>query len=545
MRLLERSLQRQRTKGERPEGRIAQFKWRVIAFKGATMVLQLSLVLSTSAGEAVQGLSSYPGTTNTIMSLTLEQVIKMAVQKNLEIQIERYNPMIALANLKGLYGAYDPALGVSGQHSYQKAGSTLLQGTIEIPGQRSESDNISGSISGQLPIGTRYTLSLTATDTEGTRYAFDTNTWRSLSIPYSVGRGSLTLDVTQPLLKNLWIDSPRLNIRVAKNRLQYSQLTFKQRVMNIVTTVEQTYYDLIAQREYVRVQEKAVELAKQLVTENRKRAEIGAMTPLDVKQAEAQLAAAEADLISARNNLAIQEHALKKLIADKYSELADVQIEPSETLQAPVQVFDRQLSWARALTERPEILQAKLDLERLGVQLKYDRNQLFPELDVRVGGGYAGSTPEFSGIFGDIRDREQPFYYVGAQITLPIGNVAARNNYKATKLALEQAMLTLKRLERDIMAQVDDAIRQAESSYLRVAATRKAREYAEIALEAEMRKLEAGKSTTYTVTQMQRDLTAAMSSEVQALANYNKALSQLSFVEGTTLERLGINIQIE
>lgn len=479
------------------------------------------------------------------LSLTLDQAIKMALEKNLEIQIQRYAPKIALHTLKGAYGAYDVNLGMSAQHNYQKSGSTLLQGTIQIPGQESESDSVSGSLSGLLPLGTRYSLSLSATDTDGTRYGFDTNLWQPVAIPYSVGRGSITLDITQPLLKNFWIDSARLNIRVARNRLKYSELAFRQQVMSIVTSVEVAYYDLIAQREYVRVQEKAVELARQLLEENRRRVQIGAMTPLDEKQAEAQLASAEADLITAQNNLAIQEHQLKKLITDRYSELAELVLEPVERLEAPVRVFDKQLSWTRALSERPDYLQAKLDLERAGIQLKYDRNQLFPELDVRVGGGYAGSTPEFSGVFSDIRHRDQPFYYFGGQVSFPLGNVSARQNYRASKLAVEQALLALKRMERDIMVAVDDAINQARTSYQRVAATRKAREYARDALEAELKKLETGKTTTYTVLQLQRDLTAAMSNEIMALVNYNKALAQLSLVEGTTLERLGINLEIE
>jgi HAE1 family hydrophobic/amphiphilic exporter-1 len=104
-------------------------------------------------------------------------------------------------------------------------------------------------------------------------------------------------------------------------------------------------------------------------------------------------------------------------------------------------------------------------------------------------------------------------------------------------------VLTLKRLEQNIMVQIDNDIKQAESSYQQVAATRTAREYAAAALEAEQKKLESGKSTTYTVLQMQRDLTTARGNEIQALDNYNKALSQLSLDEATTLQRLGINIE--
>ena len=122
---------------------------------------------------------------------------------------------------------------------------------------------------------------------------------------------------------------------------------------------------------------------------------------------------------------------------------------------------------------------------------------------------------------------------------------SARAAYKKGKLAMEQYLLTLKKLEQTIMATIDDDIKQAQSSYQQVAATRAAREYATDALDAEQKKLESGKSTTYTVLQMQRDLTTARGNEIQALAAYNKALAQLSLDEGSTLQRLSISLEVK
>ena len=152
--------------------------------------------------------------------------------------------------------------------------------------------------------------------------------------------------------------------------------------MSTVTTVEQAYYDLIYARENVTVQEKAVELATQLVVENKKRVEVGALAPLDEKQAEAQAASSQAALIAARSALAVQENTVKQLITDDYAASAAVELQPTAPLSAPVQVFDRQISWSKGLTQRPDLLQAKLDVERQGITLKYNYNQLFPELDL-------------------------------------------------------------------------------------------------------------------------------------------------------------------
>jgi outer membrane protein TolC len=110
---------------------------------------------------------------------------------------------------------------------------------------------------------------------------------------------------------------------------------------------------------------------------------------------------------------------------------------------------------------------------------------------------------------------------------------------------MEQAVLSVKKIERDIMVQVDNSIRLAQSGYEQVGATRAATQYAAAALDAEQKKLDSGKSTTYTVLQMQRDLTTARGNEIQALDTYNKNLSQLSLDEGTTLERLNVNVEVK
>ena len=134
--------------------------------------------------------------------------------------------------------------------------------------------------------------------------------------------------------------------------------------MNTVTTVEQAYYDLIYDRENVKVQEKAVELATQLVVENKKRVEVGALAPLDEQQAEAQAASSQAALIAARSALAVQENTVKQLITDDYAAMGQrSSLQPTATLTAPVSSSTSRISWSKGLTQRPDLLQAKLDVE--------------------------------------------------------------------------------------------------------------------------------------------------------------------------------------
>src|SRR5204863_7873493 len=110
------------------------------------------------------------------------------------------------------------------------------------------------------------------------------------------------------------------------------------------------------------------------------------------------------------------------------------------------------------LTLRPQILPAKLDVEQAGIQLKYDRNQCYPQLDVFATGGYAGAVKECSDALHNIEERNLPFYTYGGRFSFPLSNKSARNNYKSGKAALEQNVLTLKKLEQTVMIAIDNDI---------------------------------------------------------------------------------------
>jgi outer membrane protein TolC len=220
-----------------------------------------------------------------------------------------------------------------------------------------------------------------------------------------------------------------------------------------------------------------------------------------------------------------------------------VKLIPSGTLDAPRHFFDLQDSWSKGLTQRPDYLQSKLDLERAGFELKFDHNQLFPQLNVFGTYGYNGNGDEFSGSLGQIRSTDQPFYTYGGSVSFPLSNTGARNAYRASKASQAQYVLSLKKTEQTVMVQIDNSIKAAQSAFERVEATRQARLYAEAALDAGQKKLENGKSTAFEVLQFQRDLTSARGNEIRALADYNKALAQLALDEGSTLDRRGINVE--
>jgi len=355
--------------------------------------------------------------------------------------------------------------------------------------------------------------------------------------------GSASVRLRQPLLKNSWIDASRLGIQVNRKLVKISELGLKQQIMGTVTSIELAYYDLKLAQQNVTVQGEALRLAEQLLFANRQRVQQQVLAPLDEKQAESQVASQRANVLVAERLLGAQQNVLKGLLSDRITDWKDLLIEPKDEMSAVQVALNREESWIRGLTLRPDLLQARLDLERLGLVLKFHRNQLYPQLDLVGSYGLAGAEREYNGMFRSIGTGNSPFYSIGAVLTIPLGNRSARSSYKISRAEQSQALIGLQQLEQSIMLQIEDSVNLARTNFERVGTTLAARRFAEAALEAEQTKLENGKSTSFFVLQLQRDLTSARSTEIQALADYNKALAQLALREGTVLERNNLVIE--
>jgi outer membrane protein TolC len=463
--------------------------------------------------------------------MSLQDCIQEALKHNLDVQIQRYNPEISLYTLRASYGGYDPTLKISGQHEFNVQPSAIEQNGIPVPSTTYNDNSFDSSLGGTLPWGLGYDFSGTVQEEHFSGGASPTSS------------GSIGVSLTQPLLKNLWIDNTRLTIKVNKNRLQYSEQGFREQVITSVTAVENDYYSLINFLELVKVQEEALELSQTQLDQDKQRMQIGTLAELSVEQDESQVAQNKASLIAAQSKAAGAEITLKNVLTDNYPTWQNVQIQPTETLAAPLVLFDLQDSWGRALTERPDLLQARLNVEEQGIELKFYRNQLFPELDVSGTYGWNGAGAVYSQTLGQINQGNAPYYSYGAQITVPLANQNARNQFKSTKVTLKQLVLQLKELEQNIMMTVDSDIATAQSDYESVQATREARIYAEAALDAEQKTYAVGKATTFEVLQYQSQLTTARGNEIQALASYEQALATLAADEGSTLDQLHINIE--
>jgi len=471
--------------------------------------------------------------------MSLMDCIQEALRHNLDVQISRYNPQIQLFNVQATYGGWDPTLDLSGTHLHNVSAPTIQNGVI-VAGSSSDQNIFTPDLSGTLPWGMTYDLNGTVTDTRNLTFLNVSN-----ASPESAS-GSASATLTQPLLKNFWIDSTRLNLRLAKNQLKSDEQGLRLQLINSVAAVENAYYELIYARENLLVQQEALHLAQTQLDQDRQRVQIGTLAQLDVQQDEAQVATSQANLIAAQYTLAQDQNTLKNLLADtNYTSWHDSDIRPTDVItNAPRQLFDLQDSWSKGLTERPDLIQSRLQVEAQGIQLKFDYNQLYPELNLKGSYGFVGGGANYNDVFNMVGNQDHPFYSYGGELKMPLSNASARNTYKANKITLQQLLLKLKQFEQNVMVQIDNALKNAQSTYQSVAATRQARIYAEAALDAEQKKYAVGKSTTFTVLQLQNNLTSARSQEIRALANYYQALANLAQQEGSTLERNQINIEL-
>jgi outer membrane protein TolC len=503
--------------------------------------------------------------------LSLQDCIQLALEHNLQVQINRLDPDIARYQLASTYGAYDPALNLSGEHTYGLSPGGVDDEGRAFTGNETESDNFRAGLAGLTPWGLSYSLGGNMSDVYGTRPSTIIDRSRPFTVtnsfldingntlsfigtnypsvqgrsPFETASGSVGFfELRQPLLRDFWIDSTRLQILLNRSNIKVSELALRLQVMETITRVEEAYFNLVFSRENIKVQEAALELAERLLAENRKRVEVGALAPLDEKQAEAQAAASRADLIAAKGTEDTQQRVLKALLSDDYTKWNNVRILPASALVAVPEKFDLQESWRNGMALRPDLEQQRIALERQGYIIRYQKNQILPAVDVVGTYGYRAASEEFAGAFDQLGRGDYPFWSYGAQLTMPLTQTSTRNTLRSAKATREQIGLQLRQLEQNVLIEIENAVANVNTAFERADATRESRIYAQAALEAEQKKLESGKSTSFEVLRLQRDLTAARSAEIRAIADYNIALARAAFNQGTSLERRHVTMEV-
>ena len=375
-----------------------------------------------------------------------------------------------------------------------------------------------------------------------------------------------------------------MNIKLAKQQVESSGLDVKQQIIQTVGSVERAFYNLIADRQNLIIAENSLKNAQEDLRIMKIKTDVGTEAKTRLPQLEAEVYSRQASLISVRNSFTTQVNTLKSLMTDDFATAIDKELSPVGELNPVQTVFSRTDSWDKALNNRPDILKSTIALERADIRLKFNKNQLYPQLDLIGSYGLSGSdsadimhmydgkayanrvyNPEFNPAdpnskrflskpfvsraaafnptFRDIRRGDYPNYSVGLQLNIPIPNRSARANYKTAQAQKETAILQHKRLEQSIMIDIDSLIRSAESSFERIESTRLARVSGELAVQNERTLRDEGASTDFVVLRAERDLTSRRYSEIRAKADYLIALVRLAEAEASILDKHGINVE--
>jgi outer membrane protein TolC len=433
-------------------------------------------------------------------------------------------------------GGYDPTLAVSASRRHEETGGEsagTAEGALGTAATESDTDSVRASVGGKTGwTGLGYEVGAHEGKASGDRGGnpFDTST------------AGVGVTLTQPLLKGFRTDETRWRVATARVQSEEAEAALEAEAQVLLGSVETAWYQFVQAREVVGVQEEALRLAERLLEDNRRRVKIGSMAALDEKQSESQAAAVRSELAEARQSEREAENELKRLVFADARGMAGTRLAPAEPLPAAEELrLDAGAEMEKALERRPALRQARLALKRQGLAVDLKRNQRLPSLDLVVGGGLEASDEASAGdAWRTVGDADEPYWTAGVTLSMPLGNRTARAEWRQSQAAARRLELQVRQLEEETLAVVDNAAAAAESGYGRVTAAREAREYAEQALESEQKKLDSGKSTSFVVLQLQKDLTAARQAEIAALADYHRRLAALALATGGMFERHGI-----
>jgi outer membrane protein len=373
---------------------------------------------------------------------------------------------------------------------------------------------------------------------------------------------NLGLTVTQPLLRGFGLSLNRRFINIAKNEQRITSQLFRLQLNTTVYGVIRLYTDLVALNEDVKVKQESVALAEKLFSNTKAQVDEGTLAQIEMTRANALVFSSRQDLINARGLLEEQEAIVKNFLTKRGNEDPEVQsagIIPTDLLNMPDKEEIRPIQdlMAEAMANRPDLLQANLQLENFQIGLKGAHNAVLPQVDlvgVAQNNGLSGTLnplapgadPTFVGGYGGILDqlftRKYPTYAIGVQVTLPVHNRIAQADLARDELQLKQSQIRQRQLLNQARLQVEDAViamRRARASYETAV---QARVLQQQSLEAEQAKFEVGASTSFFVIQYENMLAQSKSTEVAAKSAYMKARAALQFATGAILEENQISL---
>jgi outer membrane protein TolC len=345
---------------------------------------------------------------------------------------------------------------------------------------------------------------------------------------------------------------------------ELSDIQLQGLVTQTLRNVKNAYWDLAYAIANLKAQQQSLELSQQSLRDNQKRVEIGTMAPIDIVQAQAEVASNEQGVIVADAGIKTAQDNLRTLILDPGTpDFWNITFQPTDAPAFAAQAIDVDSAVRAAIDNRADIRSAKNSLQQSDINIRYFRNQILPDVNAQVqyvGRGIGGTQLQgltqdqilqgvtsrsvlasrgFGTVLGDVFQNQYPDWTIGVAFGYPLGNSTAHTNLARARLQYEQAQTQVKSLEMSVTAQVRAIARNVQTNQQRVRSASASRELQERKLEAEEKKLAAGMSSSFFVFQAQRDLSVARVAELQAIADYNKSLVDFEAVQLVPLTGAG------
>jgi outer membrane protein len=468
------------------------------------------------------------------LDLTLDEAVALALEHNLDIAVERLNPQTFDLQIAGVRALYRPVLtSIVGQNNVTQLPTNQLVGTQAV-----QNDQTTFNFGGTqlLPWGGgNFTLGF------NNRRQDSTSSFNTFNPQYNSTFSALFV---QPLLRNFRTDATRTQLRITAINRDVSELQLRATITNTLADVRSAYWDYVYAVDQLQVARRSLELARKLLEDNRIRVEVGTLAPIDVVQAEAEVASRLQEEAQGEAQARTAELSLKRLIVSGTDDpLWRSSITPVDRPEFRSEPIDVESAVRKALSSRTDLDQARKTLDSNDITMKFLRNQTLPALDAVANYGAAGlggtrfergglgSTQvlnSFPGGYGDawrtLTGRDYPNWNFQVNFSYPLGGSAADAVYARSRVQRNQTAAQLKALELQVATDVTNAALQVESSLKSYEAATVARSLAETRLSAEQSRFEVGLSTNFFVVQAQRDLATAQNSELRALLNYRRAI---------------------
>jgi outer membrane protein TolC len=487
--------------------------------------------------------------------LSLRECIQQALANNLQIAVSHYDPEVAESFVGIEQSLFDPTLSGSVYHQDQtQISRNDFIGTISS-GESTYKD-VRASWTDPLTIGGSYRIDLEAIGNDG---EYDP----SIEDPIA---GELYKNYTtrwqftyrQSLLRNLGRNANIFRIVVAKNSQDISQSQFHQTVLDTVAGAINAYADLNFAILQLRTARFSLKLAQDFLEQNRIKVRVGTLAPIEITQAEAQVADRDEFVIVSEAALRAAEDQIRQAIGMR-KDSADWQrpVRPSDPLTLEEFQPNEEDALLAALSNRPDLKQAHLDLQSRETELRARESLRRWGLDFEGTYGNRGFSAHtydidqivdygsYSDAYDDLRDRNQTTWTAGLFLTVPIHNRLALSNFNAAESTRSQSQVRLAQVEQLARLQVRSGVRDVETTLKRVKASQVNVKLQREKLEAEQKKFENGMSTSFQVLQFQDDLSNAETRENLAKVDYNKSLIELERVKGTLLTRFGVTVEGE